>query len=121
MTTIRIALLALLCTVADAYVAVARPAALRRAPAPAMALSPDDLMPVFNLLAEIVDDQGERVYGAVEAPGWVLPVGGGLAILTALLPVLLAPGDEALNRQRRDEKAVAGKKGAQLFGGRDRR
>lgn len=40
------------------------------------------------------------VYGAVDAPDWVIPVGGLLAILTALLPVLLAPGEEAFTRQR---------------------
>ena len=40
------------------------------------------------------------VYGAVDAPGWVAPVGGIAVIATALLPVLLAPGEEAFNRQR---------------------
>ena len=59
---------------------------------------------------------GRCVAGAVEAPGWVLPVGGLLAVLTALLPVLLAPGDEALQRQRSDEAKVAGKNNAQVFG-----
>ena len=38
-------------------------------------------------LAEIVDATGERVYGAVEAPGWILPVASIAAIGTALLPV----------------------------------
>ena len=41
---------------------------------------------------------------------------GVLAILTALLPVLLAPGDEALERQRGDEAAVASKQRGQIFG-----
>ena len=40
------------------------------------------------------------VYGAVDAPGWVMPVGGVLLIATALLPVLLAPGEEAFSQQR---------------------
>lgn len=44
---------------------------------------------------------------AVEAPGWVVPVGGIAAIGTALLPVLLAPGEEAFNRQQDDEDKVS--------------
>jgi hypothetical protein len=47
------------------------------------------------------------MYGAVEAPGWVLPLGAFAAVLTALLPVLLSPGEEAFNRQQSDEEAVA--------------
>ena len=55
---------------------VVSPAALRpiavapRAAAPAMQLAPYE---VTTLLAEILDENGERAYGAVEAPGWVLP------------------------------------------------
>lgn len=96
--------LALLCSTADAYVAAARAAAplssRRAASAPAMVLEMPDLPAAATLIAEILDADGERVYGAVEAPGWVVPVGGLLAILTALLPVLLAPGDDAFQRQR---------------------
>ena len=44
------------------------------------------------------------VYGAVAAPDWVLPLGGVLAILTAAVPILLKPGEEALEQQRRDEE-----------------
>ncbi len=39
----------------------------------------------------------------MNAPGWVVPVGGFLAILTAALPVALAPGEEALEQMREDE------------------
>ena len=35
-------------------------------------------------------DTGERAYGAVEAPGWVLPLGAVLAIGTSLLPMCAA-------------------------------
>jgi len=42
--------------------------------------------------------------GAVNAPSWVVPVGAGLAILTAAVPVLLRPGEEALEQQRIDEQ-----------------
>jgi len=69
----------------------------------------------LNLIAEIIDAEGERVYGAVEAPGWVLPVGGLLAVLTALLPVVLAPGEEAFNRQQADEKQVKNEFGNNFF------
>lgn len=64
-------------------------------------------LPTFQLLAEIVDADGERVYGAVDAPGWVAPVAGIAAIGTALLPVLLSPGEEAFNQQRGDEETVS--------------
>merc|ERR1719183_1743936 len=74
------------------------------APAPVTALLPD--LPL-SLLADIVDASGERVYGAVDAPSWVAPVGGIAVIATALLPVLLAPGEEAFNRQQGDEEKVS--------------
>ena len=61
------------------------------------------------LLAEIVDASGERAYGAVDAPGWVAPVAGVGAIITALLPVLLAPGEEAFTRQQQYEDQVKGR------------
>jgi len=61
------------------------------------------------LIAEIVDASGERAYGAVDAPGWVAPVAGVGAIITALLPVLLAPGEEAFTRQQKDEDQVKGR------------
>lgn len=81
----RALLLASAALCADAYVvtaARAAPLAARRAASPAMVFDMADLPATMNLLAEIVDSDGERVYGAVEAPGWVLPVGGLLAILT---------------------------------------
>lgn len=45
-------------------------------------------------------------YGAVSAPDWVLPVGAVLAILTAAVPILLRPGEKALDQQRIDEKTT---------------
>ena len=80
-----------------------------RAPPPSAFLEPSALvdLPLFNLLAEIVDGDGERVYGAVDAPGYVAPLAGILAISTALLPVLLAPGDDAFRAQQDDEQKVA--------------
>lgn len=76
-------------------------------------LSPADLpfdLP-YTLIAEVIDAEGERVYGAVDAPGWVAPVGGIAVIATALLPVLLAPGEQAFQRQQGDEAAVKSKFG----------
>ena len=49
-------------------------------------------LPVWAALA-VVDDDYE--YGAVDAPPLVPIVGGVLAILTALLPIALKPGEEA--------------------------
>lgn len=40
-----------------------QPALRARCPAPQALVEPHDLPAVFNLLAEIVDDAGERVYG----------------------------------------------------------
>lgn len=65
-----------------------------------------DHLPTFQLLSELVDAEGERIYGAVDAPGWVAPLGGILLIGSALLPIVLAPGEEAFNQQRGDEEAV---------------
>ena len=45
-----------------------------------------------------------RTDGSVNAPGWIAPVGGVLAILTAALPIIaLQSGEEALDQQREDE------------------
>ena len=62
----------------------ARPAVAPRASAPTAVALPD--LP-YSLIAELVDADGERIYGAVDAPGWVAPVGGIAVIATALLPV----------------------------------
>ena len=75
-----------------------------------------DLLSTANLLAEIIDETGERVYGAVDAPGWVAPVGGITVILTALLPVVLAPGEQAFNRQQGDEAKVSKQGRGKRFG-----
>ena len=74
---------------ASAYVL---PQAAPRALAP-RTTTPQALAPELplQLLAEIVDGTGERVYGAVDAPVWVAPIAGIAAISTALLPVY-APG-----------------------------
>jgi hypothetical protein len=51
-------------------------------------------------------------YGAVAAPGWVLPVAAVLAIATAAaIPVFLKPGQEALEQQRTVEKDTNNKFG----------
>ena len=42
-------------------------------------------------------------------------------VATALLPVLLAPGDEALNKMRDDEQQTFGDKGGILGGKRNRK
>ena len=72
-----------------------RPLVAARAPAPQAMLGMD--LPL-SLIAEIVDTEGERMYGSVDAPGWVLPLLATLAILTSLLPILLSPGEEAFAR-----------------------
>lgn len=91
-----------------------RPLVAARAPAPTAVLGQD--LPL-SLVAEILDADGERMYGAVEAPGWVLPTFALLAILTSLLPILLSPGEEAFQRQQVDEARTFGNdKGGVLRG-----
>lgn len=109
-----VALLALLAAPCAAFVAAPQP--LRATSARRVAASPTAVLEHFdlstiNLLAEILDDQGERAYGSVEAPGWVLPLGAVLAIGTSLLPILLSPGEEAFQQQQSDEAETKG-----LFG-----
>ena len=60
----------------------------RRAAAPVAAYDFDTLHSVTTQIAELVDADGERVYGAVDAPGWVAPVGAVvIAFFTTLLPM----------------------------------
>ena len=60
----------------------------RRAAAPVAAFDYDTLHSVTTQIAELVDADGERVYGAVDAPGWVAPVGAVvIAFFTTLLPM----------------------------------
>mmetsp|Transcript_47030 Transcript_47030/g.156731 ORF Transcript_47030/g.156731 Transcript_47030/m.156731 type:complete len:163 (+) Transcript_47030:54-542(+) len=84
-------LLSLLSGCAALVVSPARasPAAASRCAAPT-ALAPVDASAVHSvasLVAEIVQADGERAYGAVDAPLWVLPVGAIAVIATALVPM----------------------------------
>lgn len=67
------------------------PMAQLTAAAAAAAAATANVLPLAALAAE----KDEYVYGAVDAPPLVPIVGGVLAILTALLPVLLRSGEEA--------------------------
>ena len=63
----------------------------------------------FSPLAALAEQATEEdyVYGAVNAPGGIglAAVLGVLAILTAAVPVILAPGEDAFNEMKeRDEK-----------------
>lgn len=59
-------------------------------------------------LAEI--DNDDIPYGTVEAPGWVLPVVALLTIgLTALVPILLQPGDNAAREMQERDSGFYGK------------
>eukprot|EP00614_Pseudopedinella_elastica_P023027 CAMPEP_0172617248 /NCGR_PEP_ID=MMETSP1068-20121228/70139_1 /TAXON_ID=35684 /ORGANISM="Pseudopedinella elastica, Strain CCMP716" /LENGTH=105 /DNA_ID=CAMNT_0013422971 /DNA_START=40 /DNA_END=357 /DNA_ORIENTATION=- len=67
---------------------------------------PSALPPQLLDIALAVAD--ESAYGSVNAPGWVLPAGAALVILTAAVPILLQPGEEALEQQRLDEDVKGG-------------
>ena len=80
-------MIATLACASSSYVmpSAARPAVAPRASTPTALAMPFDIP--FSLIAELVDADGERIYGAVDAPSWVAPVAGIAAIGTALLPV----------------------------------
>ena len=118
----------------------------RRAAAPVAfdTLDFDTLHSVTTQIAELVDADGERVYGAVDAPGWVAPVGAVvIAFFTTLLPMCarratparaiiaactptahsftslysaLAPGEEAFQGMQKAEEGRFGAKGGGIQG-----
>ena len=55
-------------------------------------------------LLSAAEKGADYTYGAVAAPGWALPLGAVLVILTAAIPILLKPGEAALDQQRENEK-----------------
>ena len=111
-----VALLAccLLCT--TAFVLRAPTAAVRSAKLLSMQLSAFDAcgQHLFDtcvslpstLLTAAVKGDPDYVYGAVSSPDWVLPVGAIAVILTAAIPILLRPGEAALEQQRDNEAAT---------------
>mmetsp|Transcript_12252 Transcript_12252/g.49366 ORF Transcript_12252/g.49366 Transcript_12252/m.49366 type:complete len:140 (-) Transcript_12252:262-681(-) len=66
------------------------------------------LAPVVAFAAEL-DPNYE--YGAVAAPGWVLPVGALAVISTALLPLALKAGDDAQKEMAVRDADTFGKRG----------
>ena len=114
--SIVVALLAccLLCT--TAFVLRAPTAAVRSAKLLSMQLSAFDAcgQHLFDtcvslpstLLTAAVKGDPDYVYGAVSSPDWVLPVGAVAVILTAAIPILLRPGEAALEQQRDNEAAT---------------
>ena len=65
--------------------------------------SADFLQSSSQFLSVVTPKPEGYVYGAVAAPDWVLPVTAVLVILTAAIPFLLRPGEQALEQQRVDE------------------
>jgi hypothetical protein len=63
----------------------------------------------MSLLTAIESKPDDYVYGAVSAPDWVLPAAAVLAILTAAIPILLRPGEKALEEQRNNESITNNK------------
>mmetsp|Transcript_4281 Transcript_4281/g.10977 ORF Transcript_4281/g.10977 Transcript_4281/m.10977 type:complete len:118 (+) Transcript_4281:63-416(+) len=53
--------------------------------------------------------QDDYEYGAVNAPGWVLPVGALTVIATALLPLALQAGDDAQREMAERDSSTFGK------------
>jgi hypothetical protein len=66
-----------------------------------------------NLVLAVTEAKPDSYqYGAVNAPGWVLPLAAVLAIATAAaIPIFLKPGQEALEQQRNVEKDTNNKFG----------
>jgi hypothetical protein len=61
---------------------------------------------LLTAAAEVAEKSDSYVYGTVNAPSWVLPVGAVFAILTAAIPILLRPGEKALDQQRINEETT---------------
>merc|ERR1719453_3072552 len=59
-----------------------------------------------SMLISVAEKDPNYVYGQVNAPDFVLPLGAALVILTAAIPILLKPGEEALEQQRENEESV---------------
>ena len=92
-------ILAVLCCAVDAFRAPLRPTA---AVTKMQALP--EIASILTAVAEAKPDGYQ--YGSVAAPDFVLPLGAVLVILTAAIPFLLKPGEEALEQQRIDEETV---------------
>eukprot|EP01038_Epipyxis_sp_PR26KG_P008111 gene8111-10986_t len=68
---------------------------------------PSSLDAIYSLI--LADAESSYKYGEVVAPSWVLPVGAVLVILTAAIPILLRPGEKALEQQRENERTTNSK------------
>lgn len=65
----------------------------------------DTLQHATSMLNAVVEAKPDGyVYGAVAAPDFALPLGLVLIIGTAAIPLLLNPGEKALEQQRLDEE-----------------
>ena len=85
-----------------------RPMSLRRRVSSGVNLkmTPADFSsPVFSTLLTALEEAkpDDYVYGAVNAPDFVLPLAAFGVVALAAIPFLLAPGEEALEEQRRNE------------------
>lgn len=74
----------------------------------------------FIAAANVAEKSDDYVYGTVSAPDWVLPVGAFAVILTAAIPILLAPGEKALEEQRKNEEETKSGFGQGLNSGKKR-
>uniref|UniRef100_A0A7S2SMI4 Photosystem I reaction center subunit VIII n=1 Tax=Rhizochromulina marina TaxID=1034831 RepID=A0A7S2SMI4_9STRA len=100
---LRLALLVALALSAAPVAAFSSPRALRPAlrrggTAPRVLADPTILGAPLALAEEGIK------YGSVQAPSWVLPVGALFTIITAAVPILLRPGEEALDKMREQEE-----------------
>jgi len=75
--------------------------------AAAMAAMSSCLSFPLSAMAEVTDAGGDYEYGAVDAPISIAWVVGILVVSSSLLPLLLKPGEEALE-QMRDQEAEKG-------------
>lgn len=80
--------------------------------APPRALTPPSTKAVAAAIASIpmAALAEDYEYGAVAAPGWVLPLGAVLAIATALLPLVLRAGDDAQREMAERDSDSFGKR-----------
>jgi hypothetical protein len=100
-TLLSLLVLAVVCCAAHGFRPALRPASASRS---THLNSLASLQSLLTAVAEVKPDG--YVYGAVAAPDFVLPLAAVLAVLTAAIPVLLKPGEKALEDQRNDEQTT---------------
>ena len=112
----RILLISLLCATLVSFCAGFAAPTPKVSPAVSKLVAASSAAVLANLplLVKAVEEADEYEYGSVNAPISIAVVGGILAVLTALLPLLLRGGEEAFEEMRDRDADTFGKKNKAL-------